>query len=220
MTLPKLGVILPIAGIAALALFLTRHCGPTPDPSKPYREELARMAHQHSLDSAEAAAAYEAKARQADSLGKVAASAFNNASRYHRVADSLARLPRYVPTAVVTPCDSALVLTMAERDTLRVALDTLTHAFGTLTNAYRGSVETASQAYTAWMRAEGQLSQERNVWGDEREAWRATVKRLKPCKVLGLIGCPVLTIGWGAQLTQGRVTVGPTVSVGIPVRLW
>jgi hypothetical protein len=205
--------------MAVIGILAMKYCGPTPDPSKSYRDELTRLAHQHTLDSAETAAAYEAKANYADSLVRVAAHAFDNASRYRKLADSLARLPRYVPTAVVTTCDSALVLTMQERDTLRAGLDTLTHAFQTLATAYRGSVETASLAYTGWMKAEGQLSQERGVWSDEREAWKATVKRLKPCSILGLIGCPVLSVGWGAQLSQGRVTTGPTVSIGIPIRL-
>lgn len=220
MTLPNLGWRLPALGIMAMIVFLAmKDCGPSPDPSKPYRDELARMAHQHSLDSAETAAAYEAKVNETDSLVKVAALSFHNAARYQSEANRL-RAERdaiHVPSDS-TPCDSALVKADSEANILRESLDTLTHAFGTLTTAYRGSVETASMAYTAWMRAEGQLSQERSVWSDEREAWRATVKRLKPCKLLGLIGCPVLSIGYGAQLSGGRLTVGPTASVGFPLR--
>lgn len=219
MTVPKIGaIVLGIGAVVGLAL-LTRACGPTPDPSGPYREQLARMAHQHSLDSAEAANAYEAKRREADSLSKVAASAFQSAARYHNEANRLRaeRQAIYVPSDS-TPCDSALVKADSEANILRESVDTLTHAIGTLTNAYRGSVEAASAAYTGWMRAEGQLSQERSTWEDERQAWRATVKRLKPCSLLGLIGCPVLSVGYGVQLSQGRLTLGPTVSVGFPIR--
>lgn len=221
MTVPKIGaIVLGIGAVVGLAL-LTRACGPTPDPSGPYRAQLARMAHQHSLDSAEAASAYEAKRREADSLQKQVGFAANRATRLKRWADSVARANTSYVTVIPDSGDTAsYMVPKVAYDSLSMAFDTLTHAIGTLTNAYRGSVEAASAAYTGWMRAEGQLSQERSTWEDERQAWRATVKRLKPCSLLGIVGCPTLTVGYGAQLSGGRITVGPTASIGIPIRIW
>lgn len=65
MTVPQRGTLALIIGAAILALFLTRHCGPSPDPSKPYQQELARMQHRYAVDSAAAEDAYQAKVREA-----------------------------------------------------------------------------------------------------------------------------------------------------------
>ena len=102
----------------------------------------------------------------------------------------------------------------AAYDTLSAAYDSLTAAHAHLWDAYRGAVETASIAYTGWMRAEGQLSQERTEWSEEREAWRLTVKKLKPSRI-GLYVGP----GLGVTVGQGRVVYGPTLAVGVRFKL-
>lgn len=211
--------IVPMVAFVA-GVLLRRSCNsPDLDPSAPFiaREDSLRAAY--SKDSLRLVGLWSEASRKSDSLSKVATLSLYSASRYRRIADSLRALDRYAPPdSDLTPCDSALVLTIRELDTLRVGYDSLVVANGNLRTAYRGSAEAEEAAQTGWVLADGNLNKERAVWAEERSAWRATVKKLRPCTILGLIGCPEIGIGVAAVYANGRVGVGPAVAVTIPLR--
>ncbi len=43
-------------------------------------------------------------------------------------------------------------------------------------------------------------------------------REARGCRVLGLIPCPTVAVGYGAMLTAGELRAGPVVSVSIPIR--
>lgn len=47
---------------------------------------------------------------------------------------------------------------------------------------------------------------------------RDLAKARRGCRVLGLLPCPSVTIGYGATVAAGTIHVGPQVGVAIPVR--
>lgn len=166
-----------LAGLAlgALLWFPRGHVQtPDDDPRWQEREDSLRAAH--SRDSAAAADRYRIGLAAADSALRLSRIANGTAQHYRRVADSL-RAARIGNGSSQVGNDPLLI---AENEALRTALDTLTDAYGSLFRAYRGTIEAASAAHVGWMRAEGQLSLERTQWSDREEAWRETVRRMKP----------------------------------------
>lgn len=141
-----------------LALILQAVCArPLPEPGHAASDSLERV---HTRDSAVIAEAFHVARDTATARADAA-------ERSHQ---SAARLRIRVDTLFLTD-------TVMAFDTLRVAYDSLERARARTFDAYRGAVETASRAYTGWMDAEGQLNQERAAWGEERDAWRATLHR-------------------------------------------
>lgn len=163
------------AGVALGAfLWFPRSHVQTPDDDPRWREREDSLRAEHSRDSAAAADRYRIGLAQAADSASRAAAALAGSNRHRARADSLRAVRDTAPP------DSALPLALAENAALRVAIDTLTDAYGSLFAAYRGTIEAASAAHVGWMKAEGQLSLERTQWEDEREAWRETVRRMKP----------------------------------------
>lgn len=141
-------------------LLLSSVCRP-PLP-EPGHEALNSLQRAHTRDSAVTAQAFHVAL---DSTAARAASA----ERSHQ---SAVQLRARVDTLWLARPDTSPAF-----DTLAAAYDSLAVARAHTELAYRGAVEVAGIAYTGWMRAEGALSQERAAWGEERDAWRATLHR-------------------------------------------
>lgn len=217
--------------LAVLGLFVTaglvRSCGVMDPIELPnYSDSLATLRAQYAADSAALRVRIRDLESRADSAVRVSRTANASASRLRRVADSLrvTRTGTLADTSPLlldarTPLVAAYKLAVAEADTLRVGLDSSLAATARVTYAYRQSVEAAALLNSGWIRAEGQLSQERALFGEEREAWRGTVAKLKRgCRMLAVLPCMQVSVGYGAMLTAGEVRVGPTVAVSIPIR--
>lgn len=168
-----------LAGLALGALlWFPRGHVQTPDDDPRWQAREDSLRREHSADSAAAADRYRVALAAAESAAAVASQRAGSASHWRRVADSLRALRSQNGNDRTQSGNDSLL--EQENAALRVALDTLTDAYGSLFAAYRGTIEAASAAHTGWMQAEGQLSLERTQWEDEREAWRETVRRMKP----------------------------------------
>lgn len=116
----------------------------------------------------------------------------------------------------------------ARRDTVRVVadsaglaatVDTLLREQAVLHDRIgRDSVRLASYARLVEIR-ESQLA---TVTG-QRDSLRLLIQEApvgqRGCRLLGLVPCPVVTVGYGATLADGLVRTGPVVAVGWRVNL-
>lgn len=167
-----------LAGLALGAfLWFPRGHVQTPDDDPRWQAREDSLRREHSADSAAAADRYRVALAAAESAAAVASQRAGSASHWRRVADSLRALRSQNGNDRTQSGNDSLL--EQENAALRVALDTLTDAYGSLFAAYRGTIEAASAAHTGWMQAEGQLSLERTQWSDREDAWRATVNKLK-----------------------------------------
>lgn len=117
--------------------------------------------------------------------------------------------------------DSASVIAhlQAVNDSLWTAIEAADSAYSTLDRAYHEQRQ-ATAAALAWKDLEAARA-------DSTEAVASLAitdltgrlqKAQRGCRVLGLLPCPTLSVGYGATLANGKILTGPTVGISVPMR--
>lgn len=145
--------------------------------------------------------------RFADSLARDAQSQAERATRSRLRADQTVRAAlnsRDSLTALLTSPDTSIPLQMALR-----ALDSLEAGYTALTDAYAAQGQALAQMDSAYW------SQVRraDLYRESVDSLRALVRRAPTPKRW----LPVLTVGYGAVLSDGVVRAGPSLAVGVRV---
>ncbi len=211
-------VLIVLAVCVALASILPRAC--QPDPLPHIAEVQAALDSSRLVYAADTARLHgEARAAQAraDSSAREAHRQAAVATRYRGEADRLRAERQALPDSA--PCDTALRLAVAETDTLRSALDTMTAAAGRSFQAMRDAQLVAAAAFTGQVRAEGQTSYERQQLGKQRDEAIRAYQRARNAQCPKLLGLPLpqVGVGYGAMWTGGHLATGPEVSASIPL---
>lgn len=207
----------------ALAIALPR-CFPDP-PRDPRPAIVARQA---AIDSstriyADSMAMLRDSVRgataRADAADREARRGRALAARSTHAADSLRALRLALPDSA--PCDTSLTLVIAEADSLRGAVDTLNQALGSSLYATRQSQLAAGAAFSGWIRAEGQLSWERQMYQQQVAtavgAWQKEKSAACP-RLLGVVPIPQPSLV-EAVVWSGRGFIrGEGIAGAIPFR--
>lgn len=204
-------------------VLLTRACTPDQSPvlnDTRWRDSLRLRELAWEQDStARAAQIHETEAR-ADSLRRVAVAGEGRYRRLARWADSLSRIGAgnfNSDSGMQGSFDS--VVPRAAYDSLWSAYETADSTVQVLHGAINEYIHAASLYASQAVAAEGRLSQDRATYeGRIADLTAALRKQTRGCRVVGLIPCPQLSVGYGAMLTGGQVRVGPAVTVSFPLK--
>lgn len=209
------------AAVSVTALFLVaglqRWCGPDPAPvlsDTRWRDSLRARELAWELDSALRATEIAATERRADSLVGVAGAAERRSRRLARWADSVAGAP---PDA--GPDLPEATVPRVAYDSLWVAYETLDSANAALYGSVREYVEAASLYASQAVAATGRYDWAVHTYEARIETLEGALRRqARGCRVLGLLPCPQLHVGYGLTLAGGAVRPGLQVGVSIPIR--
>ncbi len=219
MVKPTVGVALAVV----VVLLAARACRPDPNPvltDTRWRDALRDSTlvwEQRDAATRQEAAAASARA---DSAVRVASAGETRYRRLARWADSVARTSDTRPAApVYNRPDSMQVVPLVAYDSLYSAYETADSMNHVLHGAVRDYVQAASLYASQAVQATGRYDWAVHTYGERIRVLETALRReARGCRVLGLIPCPTVAVGYGAMLTAGELRAGPVVSVSIPIR--
>lgn len=219
MVKPTVGVALAVV----VVLLAARACRPDPNPvltDTRWRDALRDSTlvwEQRDAATRQEAAAASARA---DSAVRVASAGETRYRRLARWADSVARA--VVPDSGMTLPEMGSVgatVPMVAYDSLYSAYETADSMNHVLHGAVRDYVQAASLYASQAVQATGRYDWAVHTYGERIRVLETALRReARGCRVLGLIPCPTVAVGYGAMLTAGELRAGPVVSVSIPIR--
>lgn len=227
MVKPTVGVALAVV----VVLLAARACRPDPTPvltDTRWRDALRDSTLVWEQRDAATRQWAESESDRADSAVRVASAGETRYRRLARWADSVARagVPnsgRIVPDSG-TPNNSAsgapeLTVPLVAYDSLYSAYETADSMNHVLHGAVRDYVQAASLYASQAVQATGRYDWAVHTYGERIRVLETALRReARGCRVLGLIPCPTVAVGYGAMLTAGQLRAGPVVSVSIPIR--
>lgn len=218
MVKPTVGVALAVV----VVLLAARACRPDPNPvltDTRWRDALRDSTlvwEQRDAATRQEAAAASARA---DSAVRVASAGETRYRRLARWADSVARAG--VPNSGRIVPDSGTpnpTVSLVAYDSLYSAYETADSMNHVLHGAVRDYVQAASLYASQAVQATGRYDWAVHTYGERIRVLETALRReARGCRVLGLIPCPTVAVGYGAMLTAGELRAGPVVSVSIPL---
>lgn len=206
------GFRLGIAAVAVLLLtaLLVRFCGPDVGEIPDWADSLRVVRTAYQIENA----AHRAEVARVQAVADSA----KQTSETWRLR-SMAVRPARVRVDTL-PDSTAVVLLVAENDSLRSALDAADSAYADLGRAFTAQRQATAAALAGWAAADSSLAQHDKLANLAITDLTARLKKAqRGCRVFWVVSCPEITGGYGAVLSNGQVHHGPGVQVGFKIKL-